>query len=142
MKFTANDFTTALPPQWEDRTMITLIAPFTPGSFAANVVITKHFVKADESLEDFAQAQLGILQTSLPEFELLDQRFTTVNDYSSYQQLHRFQSENGILQQVQTFMISESVVFAITGTARIEEFERHLAAFRAVVENFQIGQAD
>ena len=41
MKLTANDFTTAFPDEWEDRTMVTLVAPFSIGNFAANCVITK-----------------------------------------------------------------------------------------------------
>lgn len=117
--------------------MVTLVAPFKPGNFASNLVITKHFVEAAASLEDFAAEQLQLLQMSLPAFELLDRRTTTVNDYPAYQQLHRFQSENGVLQQVQTFLKAESIIFVITGTARIEEFDRHIAAFRQIVENFR-----
>lgn len=137
MKFTANDFTTELPADWEDRTMITLVAPFAPGSFASNIVITKHSVVSGETLKDFAAEQLQYLQTSLPEFQLLDRRMTTVKDYPAYQQLHRFQSEHGSLQQVQTFLMASTVIFVITGTTRIEEFDQHIAAFREIVENFQ-----
>lgn len=137
MKFVANDFSTELPTNWEDRTMITLVAPFETGNFASNLVITKHFVEASVSVEDFAAEQLQLLQVSLPAFELLDRRTTTIRHYPAYQQLHRFQSENGVLQQVQTFLRAESVIFVITGTARIEEFDRHIGAFRQIVENFQ-----
>lgn len=138
MKFTANDFTTELPDQWEDRTMITLLAPFAPGEFASNIVITKHFPEAGATLEDFAFEQLQMLETSLPGFELLDRRFTKTNNFESYQQLHRFQSENGILQQVQTFLMTDQTIFVITGTAQIERFDAYIAAFRQVVENFQV----
>lgn len=137
MKFTANDFTTELPDEWEDRTMVTLFAPFAPGSFASNVVITKHDVETGANLESFAQEQIQLLKTSLPNYELLDQRLTTVNDYPAFQLLHRFESEHGILQQVQAFLLAGAKIFAITGTARIEEFDRHIAAFRQVVENFR-----
>lgn len=137
MKLISSDFSTAFPDAWEDRTMVTLVAPFTPGSFASNVVITKHDIETGASLENFAQEQLQLLQTSLPNYELLDQRLTTVNDYPAYQLLHRFQSEHGILQQVQAFLLSGAKIFAITGTARIEEFDGNIEAFRQVVENFR-----
>lgn len=137
MKFTANDFTTELPDKWEDRTMVTLFAPFTPGIFASNVVITKHDVEINANIEEFAQEQIQLLQTSLPGFELLDQRLTTVNNYPAYQLLHRFQSDHGILQQVQAFLLCKTKIFAITGTSRIEEFDRNIQAFRQVVENFR-----
>lgn len=138
MKFTANDFTTALPAEWQDRTMITLIAPFTPGGFASNVVITKNTIELGERVEDFAREQLQLLKASLPDFELLDQRSAIVNDYPAYQMLHRFQSEQGLLQQVQAFLLHETTIFVITGTSRIEEFDRHIAAFREIVENFRV----
>lgn len=138
MKFTANDFTTELPQEWEDRSIITLFAPFKHGEFAANVVITKHFLEAESTLEDFVYEQLQLLQGSLPAFQLLDRRFTKIRDFDAYQQLHRFQSETGVLQQVQTFLLSENIIFAITGTAPIENFDLHTNAFRQIVETFQI----
>lgn len=118
--------------------MITLVAPFAPGGFAANVVITKHLTENSAGLEDFAYEQLQIMESSLPAFELLDRRFTHINNFSAYQQLHRFETENGLLQQVQTFLMGESAIFAVTGTARAEEFDLHINAFRTIVENFQL----
>lgn len=138
MKFTANDFITELPDQWEDRTMVTLLAPFAAGEFASNIVITRHFLESGSTLEDFVNAQLQMMRESLPAFELLDRRFTETNNFASYQQLHRFQSEDGVLQQVQTFLLAEKTVFVITGTAQVEKFDVHIAAFRRVVENFQV----
>lgn len=35
MNFNANDFSTALPANWDDRTMFTFVAPFEPEKFAA-----------------------------------------------------------------------------------------------------------
>lgn len=118
--------------------MITLIAPFQPGGFAANLVVIQHRVEASASVEDFARAQLELLQNSLPEFDLLDFQTTTVNGYAAVQQLHRFASEHGVLQQVQTFVLGERKIFAVTGTAQVAEFNRHIAAFRQIVENISI----
>lgn len=138
MKVTATDFTTAIPADWQDRTMMTLVAPFAPGEFAANCVITKHFVAAHESLEDFVSEQLQMMQQSLPAFEVLDYRVNTLNGLPCCQQLHRFQTESGFLQQVQTFILANSSVYVITGTATVNDFNRHLDGFREIVENFQI----
>lgn len=138
MNFNANDYSTALPAEWEDRTMITLVAPFEPGKFAANIVITKHFIEANGDLEKFVEEQTKLLRESLPTFELLDFRTTVINDLPACQQLHRFQSQNGFLQQVQTFLLSDSVIYAITGTAAVEDFHLHTSAFKTVVENFRV----
>lgn len=138
MKFTANDFTTVLPETWEDRTMITLLAPFEPGQFATNIVINKYFVEGTESIEDFAAEQTELLRQNLADFELLDSRTATINDYPACQQLHRFRAENGVIQQVQTFLLINRAIYMITGTSSIQDFNQHLLAFRQVVENFMI----
>jgi hypothetical protein len=142
MKLKHNEFSTTIPESWEDRTMITIVAPFDAGQFASNVVITRHFVQAHESLEDFVLEQLKIMRDSLPNFELLDSRTDTLNDRPSCRQLHRFQTENGYLQQVQTFVLANRSVYAITGTSTITDFDRHVAAFREIVENFEVEDED
>jgi hypothetical protein len=142
MKLVHNEFSTAIPDTWEDRTMITLVAPFAAGEFASNVVITRHFVGATESLEDFVQEQTRLMRESLPGFELLDYRANTLNGHPSCQQLHRFQTEGGALEQVQTFLLANRRVYAITGTATVADFDKHLAAFREIVENFRISDKD
>lgn len=138
MKLINGNFTTEFPDEWQDRTMITLVAPFAPGEFAANCVITKHFVQAHESIEDFVNEQRKMMEQSLPNFELLDYRVNTLNDFPSCQQLHVFETENGFLQQVQTFILAKGSIYVITGSASVESFGEHVAAFRQIVENFQI----
>lgn len=138
MKLTANDFTTAFPDEWEDRTMITLVAPFSLGKFAANCVITKTPVVPDETLEGFVEEQNEMMRQSLPSFQILDYRVNELNNLPSCQQLHRFQSENVVLQQVQTYILADQNIYVITGTADVENFNAHISAFRQVVENFQI----
>lgn len=122
--------------------MITLIAPFMPGGFAANVVVTRHDVAATQSIEDFVAEQLEMLKSNLPNFELIDMRNTSVQGFPASQQLHRFRAESGFLQQVQTFILCSRVIFSITGTSRLDEFDRHIAAFRQIVENFQLQEND
>lgn len=138
MNLNHNEISTVIPNGWDDRTMITLIAPFAPGYFAANVVVNKYFVEPTDSIEDFAREQTRMLGESVPEFEVLDQRGGVVNTYPSYQQLHRFRTENGMIQQVQTFLLKGQAIYAITGTALVEDFDKHIQAFREIVENFQI----
>jgi hypothetical protein len=43
---------------------------------------------------------------------------------------------------VQTFLLVGLKIYAITGTARVEEFDRHLRAFREIVENFRAAEKD
>lgn len=142
MNIKHNEFTTAIPDDWEDRTMITLVAPFAPGdAFAANVVVTKHRIMPRRSIEDFVAEQLEIMKSNAPNFQLLDVRKTSVQGFPASQQLHKFQTETGTMQQVQTFILCGAVIFSITGTAPLDQFDRHISAFRQIVDNFQF-QAD
>lgn len=138
MKLTANDFTTAFPDEWEDRTMITLVAPFSLGKFAANCVITKTPAVEGETLEAFVQEQTEAMRQTLPDFQVLDYRLNELNGLPSCQQLQRFQAEVGVLQQVQTYIFANQNFYVITGTADVENFNAHIAAFRQIVENFQV----
>ncbi len=138
MNLTANDFATTFPDEWQDRTMFTLVAPFADGEFAANCVITKNAVTAHESLEDFVQEQTNMMRQSLPNFEILDYRTTDLKGFPGCQQLTRFQTENAVIQQVQTFILANQSIYVITGTSEVENFNAHLDAFRQIVENFHI----
>lgn len=138
MKVNHNNFTVELPDEWEDRTMVTLVAPFQPGGFASNVVITQHFIGSNESVEGFAEEQTRLLQQSLPQYQVLDRRSTEINGLPAVQQLHQFQTESGILQQAQTFVLAENVVYALTCTAQVTDFNAFIPAFRQIVENFRV----
>jgi hypothetical protein len=142
MKLKHNEFSTAIPDAWDDRTMVTLVASFGAGEFATNIVITRHFVEAHESLEDFAQEQQKMMRESIANFELLDYRANELNGRPSCQQLHRFPTQNGVLQQVQTFILANRRVYVITGTSTVNDFERHIQAFREIVENFAIEELE
>ncbi len=140
MRLFHNELTTEFPDEWEDRTMITLAAPFRPGEFATNVVMTKHIVEPTQSLESFVQEQSQMLAEALPDFEILDYRINQINGFPGCQQLHRFNSENGMIQQVQTFILANRCIYAITGTSILEKFDESLEAFRRIVENFEISE--
>lgn len=117
--------------------MYTLVAPFKPGEFAANCVITQHFVDSTQSVEDFANEQTAIMRESIPTFELLDFRATMIAGFPACQQLHRFNADGRDIQQVQTFVLANRKIYVITGTAPVGEFEQHIAAFREIVENLE-----
>ncbi len=140
MKLHHNEFTTEFPNDWEDRTMITIMAPVKPGEFAANVVITNHPVEPTQSLEEFVAKQSEMLRQALPKFEILDYRVNQVNGNPACQQLHRFQTENGMVQQVQTFVLANNSIYAITGSSILEKFDENLSAFRQIVENFEVSK--
>ncbi len=53
------------------------------------------------------------------EWTLLSKLNSTLNNAPAFQRLQRFQVENLIIQQAQTFILGGDSVFVITGTAAL-----------------------
>ena len=140
--FTANDWTSIFPDGWNDRSMITLIGATGAAGIAANIVVTKEETDGQTvSVEDYAEAQKQAMTAEIPQLQILDERPTTVNGAPSFQRLQRFQIENVVIQQAQTFILSKNAVYVITGTAAIEDFNGIIDALRRFTENFRLTNA-
>ena len=142
MKFTANGWTTELPAGWDDRSMITLVGPTDASGFATNIVVTREQVGYATSVEDYAYQQSAAMHGEVEGYEVLDERSTTVDGAPAVQRLHRFEVEGAELQQVQTFVLGDKVMFVITGTATVAAFDANVQAFRGVVEAFSLSDPE
>lgn len=138
MKFTANDWESVLPGGWADRSMITLVGATGASGIAANIVVTREEIGGQISVEDYAEAQKQAMAAEIELLEILDERPTTLNGAAAFQRLQRFQIEDLIVQQAQTFVLSGDSVFVITGTASIEDFDGIIDAVREFTENFKL----
>lgn len=141
MKFIANGWTSEIPSGWGDRSVITLVGPIDASSFAANIVVTREWVGNETSVEDYAYEQSAVMQGEVEGYEILDEGSTTVNGAPAFQRLQRFEIEAAELQQVQTFVLGDGVVFVITGTTTVAHFDANIQAFRSVVETFKLSDA-
>jgi hypothetical protein len=137
-KFTANGWQTAMPENWVDRSMITIVGETGASGIAANIVVTHEIVEENTLLEDYAAVQKEGMLTELKTLEILDERSAEINGLKSFQRLQRFSIEGLNIQQVQTFILQGNMIFAITGTAAIEDFNNSINAFREFTENFRL----
>lgn len=137
-KFRANGWTADLPGGWEDRSMITLVNKADESGFLANIVVTKQTVKARTSITDYAAEQARLMQQETDTLQILDQRSIEINGVESFQRLQQIQLEDGrIIQQVQTFFADGQIIYTITGTAALENFDQSTLAFKEFVETFR-----
>lgn len=137
--FTANGWNSILPAGWSDRSMITLIGGTGASGVAANIVVTREETNASPvSIEDYAEMQKQAMTAEIPHLQILDERPTTVNNAPAFQRLQRFEIENTVIQQAQTFILAKDAVYVITGTAAIEDFNGIIAAVREFTENFRL----
>lgn len=140
---TANGWTAAIPDGWEDRSLITLVGETDASGFASNIVVTRQRSEPQTSLEEFARVQAELMRQELEgsggELQIVDERAVDIGGVSSYQRLQRFNLENGrIIQQVQTFFLGANMIYAVTGTATLESFDRAIPAFKKFVETFRL----
>lgn len=138
MKSKHNEISIEIPEDWADHSSVTLVAPFDESGMATTIVVTKNYVGGHQTLEEFVQYQLQILEESMPEFTLLDSWENEISGRECFQQLHHFQTENGVFQQVQTFFIENGIVYTITGTSAMDEFAKYIDTFRDAVLSFKI----
>lgn len=142
MKLISNGFVTALPEGWEDRSMITLVGPAGGAGFAPNVVVMRQRVAPQTGVEDYARQQRAATEAEIPGLEVLDERAALVGGAPAFQRLQRFAAQGRLLQQAQTYVLGDGVVFVLTCTATLEQFDEQIPHFRSVVENFRLFDAE
>ncbi|MDQ3323776.1 MAG: DUF1795 domain-containing protein [Acidobacteriota bacterium] len=138
MKFNANEWESVLPGGWSDRSMITLVGATGASGIAANIVVTREEIDGFTGIEDYAEGQKQAMAAEIEQLEILDERPTNLNGAQAFQRLQRFQIEDLIVQQAQTFVLGENAVFVITGTASVEDFDGIIEAVRSFTENFRL----
>jgi hypothetical protein len=138
MKLIANRFTFETQSGWEDRSVISVMGPVSAKGFAANVVVVHEKISSRESLEEYAGRQRQAMQARFPDIEVVDERAVRINGMAAVQRLQRFRSEGHDIQQVQTFLLAGGFIYTLSGTAALEEFDRHIQAFRQAVETFRV----
>lgn len=137
-KFTANGWTAERPESWEDRSVITLVGETGADGFASNIVVTRQTVETGTSLEDYAAFQAEMMESEIGDMQIIDERAIDINGVRAFQRLHRFSAGAQIIQQVQTFFLAGDAIFAVTGTAALEAFDRSIPAFKQFVETFRL----
>jgi len=137
MRVIGNGFVTEVAAGWEDRSLITLVGPTSATGFAANIVVMREQVGPRRSIEDYAGRQRRAMEAQIDGLEVLDERPTRINGAAAFQRLQRFSTQGQRVQQAQTFILADGIVFAVTCTASLDDFNKHLDCFRRAVDSFR-----
>lgn len=141
-RFENRDVSFDVPPEWEDRSVISFEAPRHGGQgIGPNITLMRLNVpphaSGDQpvSLQTFATQQVANLAASLPGFELVEQKPVTVSSLPAIQVLFHWQHPEGALTQRVTMFMRDRTMwsFAATGVrGNIEQsgpiFDRILAS--------------
>lgn len=118
--------------------MVTLVGPISEDGFASNIVVTCEKLEDAATVEEYAQVQADLMREEIEGVELMDERSIEINGLPAFQRLQRFAIDDQFVQQVQTFILGNDVIYAITGSSSVEDFNASIPAFKKFVETFEL----
>jgi hypothetical protein len=139
-KVISTDWSASMPRGWEDRTMVTLVGPISEDGFASNIVVTREKLEDATTVEEYAQVQADLMREEIDGVELMDERSIEISGLPAFQRLQRFAIDDQIVQQVQTFIMGDNIIYAITGSSSVEDFNASIPAFKKFVETFELSE--
>jgi hypothetical protein len=139
-KVISTDWSASMPEGWEDRTMVTLVGPVSEDGFASNIVVTRERLEDATTVEEYAQVQADLMREEIEGVELMDERSIEISGLPAFQRLQRFAIDDQVVQQVQTFIMGDDVIYAITGSSSVEDFNASIPAFKKFVETFELSE--
>ena len=119
------------PEGWIDKTMVIYSAPPQPGqAIAANMLIARDALGAEETFREYCTRQIDGFRTTLPQFHRESEGPGRVEERDAFQILFTWMSGAGTLRQ-RVFFISagSGVVVTFTATAALDDYAAHEAAF-------------
>lgn len=138
MRYQANNFTVETPDDWQDRSIITFVAPISPNEFAPNVVITREAIDGEMSAEDYAHRQFGVARREVDGLKILKQKNIILGGKPAIEIIQRLSAHDLNLQQLQAFILMDGEICVITCTATVGSFSQYLPRFRKILDSFQI----
>lgn len=104
-----------------------------------NVTIVMDALAADENLAEFGNRQLQLFRTSLPEFELFEQRTGSLHQREATRLDFTWHSAAGHLRQQLTLIeIDQGAVLVFTASAPAEAFGDYVVTFNAQLSALNI----
>lgn len=130
-------WTADLPKKWRDGSIITLVGEVGKSGFASNIVVNREILQETLTIEEYAALQIDFMRQDIGEIQILNERRIKLKEIPALQRVLRFAVEEHAIQQFQTIMLKDDTVYAVTGTATVEDFENSVYAFNEFVESFE-----
>lgn len=140
MLYQANSFTIETPNDWQDRSIITFVAPNQTGEFAPNVVITREAIDVKLTIEDYANRQFAIAQREIAGIKIIEQNNVTLGGKPAIETIQNLSANNLALRQLQIFVLLDREICVITCTATVGNFNQNLPRFRKILESFTVNR--
>lgn len=138
MLYKTGDFSLEVPDDWQDRSIVTFVATVAPTEFAPNVVVNREQVSVEMSVEDYAQRQFLTTQAEVEGLSIVEQHNITINGRPAVRIIQKIAAHRLKLQQLQTFILTDSEIFIVTCTATASSFVQHLPRFEKIAHSLRL----
>lgn len=125
-----------IPATWRDQSLTMFSSPAdAPAEFS--LVVSRDRVPPDMTSGVYARRQIDQLPVGLPQFRLLRQADTQLDNVPSVEAEFFWQSEQGLMHQLQVYVVHDRTALTFTGTAPEGTFARHLPDLRRLLDTFK-----
>ena len=146
------DLSFDVPSDWDDRSVVVYAAPPTPEqNFVPNVVLARDALEADETVEQYAEKQLGSLMESSEDFTLVSRSQRMVGDAPAVEIRFDCAGDDGTMLHQRMLLVGDrggrgaggsprgATVFTLTASMPLEEKDRFRPLFDRIFASVGLG---
>ena len=133
-------YSLSVPSDWNDRSMITWVAPNT-GKYTVlpNILCSKGELEKNEDLDKFVNRQLKELMTKVENFNLIHRKEVNFGNVKAVELMFFMKPQGVVLQQKQVFFIPHNeqnkIAHTVVATAAKKDFPNVAKSFEEILSS-------
>ncbi|MFH1859954.1 MAG: DcrB-related protein [bacterium] len=140
--FQHNDFLLEIPEKWGDYSVVTLVElPSNNGKqgFQHSIVVTQDTIGEKMKLKEYVDAQIISILDSFQDCSIDLQEDAPINDMEGCRIVFSWQNQDTgqIFKQMQQYLLKDSRIITITGTALKDTFDNNHQKFDNIMKSFR-----
>jgi hypothetical protein len=128
-----------VPSGWDaENICLTPQGKLRPDDFLPNIIINKHILGEDETLEDVAKRSEADLRNTLSDFMLIDEQSFDLGHCHAHKRTYKFKAKGLTLQQMQCLVLSGNQVVVFTASDLPNRFESTRCTLEAMLAGLKV----
>ncbi|WP_063552162.1 DUF1795 domain-containing protein [Burkholderia territorii] len=127
-----------LPDGWRDQTMNVFHLPDAAGRKDVAFVVTRDYDTPLDDVGAYADAQQTAFKRQFPAYKPLARETVTIDGRPGLMLDYQWRSDKTLLRQRQAMVRLDDAMLVFTLNARVEDFERHIPAWTAILSSFVV----
>ncbi|UEP50826.1 DUF1795 domain-containing protein [Burkholderia ambifaria] len=127
-----------LPDGWRDQTMNVFHLPDASGRKDVAFVVTRDYDTPLDDVGAYADAQQTAFKRQFPGYKPLARETVSIGGLPGLMLDYQWRSDKTLLRQRQAMVRLDDAMLVFTLNARVEDFERHIPAWTAILSSFAV----